>query len=1493
MLKRILCSMLIILVLFAYLSVTPSFASSTNPIIDANSIYKLIDGWEIQSSDLVGTDGKLISTNRYIPQGWYSTSVPNTVLGALINAGEYGDVFFGDNVAKIGRDRFESPWWYRKAFILSEKEQGKRILLNFNGINYQADVWVNGNLVANKDEVVGTFRTFEFDITDYVICDGVTQNVVAVCVTKPEYGKDLAIYWVDWCPQPADSNMGLWRDVYIATCSSVSVRNPFVTAKVDKDLSTAHLNAYVELSNHTNDNISGKLEATIKSPAGTEIATISQPVAIRAGVKDMEVAFKAEDFDALNISNPELWWPLYMGSQPMYSIEFKFMVNDKVSDKITQKFGIREIYTEFNISPSSKQSLKDMVQFYINHKPLLVRAGGYCPTDLFLRHSSEANRSVIEYCKEMGLNAIRDEGKFWSDELLDLLDENGIMLISGWCCCDRWQQSHQWDEREMWIGTESLKSQLRLLRVHPSMLAWMNGSDNPPSYDTNPATKQRGIEVEQRFFDIEHEAHWEDFAAIISSGSAKIAQINGTYSGMHMDATYDYAPPAYFFEDMNDGGAFGFTSEAGPGPNIPVIETLKKIIPEENLWPYNIGGENYSLWNYHAARGSFANLKVFNMALDNHFGKQSSLEEYVMKAHVQMYDAQRAQFEALNANKYVKASGWVQWMLNNAWPSIYWNLFDYYMNPHGGYFGAKKANEPLHIMYDYASKEVKVINNTFNEYEGLKAKIGVFCLDSTCVYSKEIDDINIEADGASSSVGGSPKTIGYQEINFNGRIEEAYGVKIIDELDVDNSLADILTSTYFIRLELLDSENNLVSVNSYAYSKKKDMPRYQNHSWNVTLQDQYADFTDLQLLEPVDLEIVGTPTVKNQGKEQILTYTIKNNGDSIAYSVFAKVRKGYNGDLIAPIKMEDNYFMLLPGEERTIQAKYYLSDLDGATPVIEVNCYNNICTTKQNPAPSTLDLARGATAKASSYQGSNRADRAIDGSDYTKWQSSTSPSTGADPQWFQVDFDEPTTFNRVIIRWDYLFYAKNIEIQVSDDEINWETVYKGSNDTGFSVDDVMFAPVTKQHVRLTMSGKRPAAPAIGGGRNLGGIDAVAEANSFSICSFEVYNENIDNVDIPDKPAAPQVIGTTATTALLHWDGAIGSYYELYRREGNPIGEYDLIYTGNSINYTDIGLNPESVYWYKLKVVNAAGSSNFSDVSNAAFTKELKGITTAVALPADGEVKISWIDPKGNDVKTIKIIWNEMDEPVLINRGVQSATISGLENGKIYTFKLIALDGNGNESKEVFEVSARPLADSIAQLSGPMFIRSGDNCILELDLVNVNPKTNAADITIKYDSELYSLLNVEPKDNVGSTFIDFKDDRAKGTVKIIAVNLGENGMPKDLPFVKLIFMTDNVNKDFSTEFAVIDAKMSGVDEDDNVFKYDVIGGRWTVEIRTKVPGDVNGDDLINIEDLSLIAKYYGTRQSDANWNIAKFADINEDGVIDIADIAFVARKILNQ
>ena len=169
-----------------------------------------------------------------------------------------------------------------------------------------------------------------------------------------------------------------------------------------------------------------------------------------------------------------------------------------------------------------------------------------------------------------------------------------------------------------------------------------------------------------------------------------------------MNGPYDYVPPIYWYADTKNGGAFGFNTETGPGPQVPPVESIKKFIPKDHLWPID------TMWNYHCGGNVFCNLNRYNEAIDNRLGKPAGLEEYVTKAQFINYESMRAMYEAFTSNKY-NATGIVQWMYNSAWPKFWWQLYDYYLMPNAAFYGAKKACEPLHIQYNPLTKELNLL----------------------------------------------------------------------------------------------------------------------------------------------------------------------------------------------------------------------------------------------------------------------------------------------------------------------------------------------------------------------------------------------------------------------------------------------------------------------------------------------------------------------------------------------------------------------------------------------------------------------------------------------------------------------------------------------------------------------------------------------------------------------------------------------------------------
>ncbi len=531
--------------------------------------FALTDDWVVQSSAKVDQKGDEISTPGFQPKSWHAVSVPTTVVAALVKEEIYPDPGFGMNVRQypgvsypIGANfsnlpmppdsPFAVPWWYRKQFVLPASYKGQVVWLNFQGINYRANIWLNGKQIAKSDDVAGAWRTYEFNVTD-AVRSGAT-NVLAVEVYAPTEN-DLAITFVDWNPAPPDKEMGLWRDVYFTTSAPVAIRYPTVLTHFDSPGSApAHLTVTALLKNGANQPIKGSLKGKIEN------VEFAQDVELAAG-ESKDVSFDPDKFLQLNFANPRLWWPAQMGTPNLYRLNLEFDVDGKLSDRLDTRFGIREVTSELLAT--------DRRAFVVNGKKILIRGGGWSP-DMLLRENSQRLHDEFRYVQDMGLNTIRLEGKLETEEFLDLADQQGILIMAGWCCCDHWEHWSKWSPQDYDIAKNSLQDQIYRLRSHPSLVMWLNGSDNPPPPD-----------VEQTYLNVEKQLRWPN--PVVSSATAKPAEVSGD-SGVKMTGPYEYVAPGYWLQDSDNpnrttkcnqggcGGAYGFNTETSPGPAVPPIE---------------------------------------------------------------------------------------------------------------------------------------------------------------------------------------------------------------------------------------------------------------------------------------------------------------------------------------------------------------------------------------------------------------------------------------------------------------------------------------------------------------------------------------------------------------------------------------------------------------------------------------------------------------------------------------------------------------------------------------------------------------------------------------------------------------------------------------------------------------------------------------------------------------------------------------------------------
>jgi len=862
--------------------------------------FPLREGWALQSSVKVAETGEAISSATFQPKikDWLKATVPTTVVASQVKSGLLPDPFYGMNLRQypgvgypIGFNFSNIPmppdspyavsWWYRKQFALPNEYAGKTVWLNFRGINYRANIFLNGKQIANSNEVAGAWRTYEFNIASAVKPG---ENVLAVQVYAPTEAS-LAITFVDWNPAPPDKNMGLWREVYLTWSGPVALRHPAVVSKVDSPANNAaHLTVTALVKNASDHAVKGTLEGRI------EKIELSQPVELAPG-ESKNIVFTPEQYPQLNLTNPRLWWPTQMGTPNLYDLDLSFELDGKVSDSSHTEFGIREITSE--VAEHAANRFKRL--FKINGKNILIRGGGWTP-DMMLRQDSQRLADEFRYVRDIGLNTIRLEGKLETEEFLELADRQGILVMAGWCCCDFWEHWGNWKTEDFGIAQASLRDQIYRLRSHPSMVVWLNGSDNPPPPD-----------VEEMYLKVEQDLLWPN--PVVSSATAKPTTVTGE-SGGKMSGPYEYVAPSYWMSDPHRapeeqncnaggcGGAYGFNTETSMGPAVPTIESVRRMVPKDHLWPVD------EYWNFHAGGGAFKDLHVFTDALNARYGQANSAEEFTYKSQLMTYEGVRAMYEAYSRNKYT-STGVIQWMLNNAWPSMIWHLYDYYLQPGGGYFGAKKAMQALDPVYGYDDHSVWLVSSQYADAKGLKLTARVFNLDGAEKFSK-----NVALDAAADSA---------------AKVFELPGI-------------DGLSPAYFLDLRVTDASGKLAGSNFYWLSTKPETIDWAKSNWYTTPTASYADYTSLAQLPKTKLN-VSSRTLK-EGAESITRVTLENPSKSVALFVRLKVDKGKGGEEILPVVWQDNYVSLLPGEKRDISATYRTSELGKAKAEVEVSGWN-------------------------------------------------------------------------------------------------------------------------------------------------------------------------------------------------------------------------------------------------------------------------------------------------------------------------------------------------------------------------------------------------------------------------------------------------------------------------------------------------------------------------------------------------------------------------
>lgn len=404
------------------------------------------------------------------------------------------------------------------------------MIVEFRGINYRADIICNKRVIATGATVVGTFRYFSFDLTSAIVYD--QPNQLEVVITPPVNSPwnsstiDLAMTFVDWTPFPPDQNLGLWREVYVTIVDTpVTLSSPLVASSVAVDLQSASLTVSVDVTNWSSQPITGVI--TIALP-GVISTTLSQTVTINGGATPQLITFAPSVYASLQIAKPQLWWPYQMGSPTLHSLNITFTRtgSSSPSDTLHTRYGIRTVTSELT---SSHHRL-----YRINGRPILIRGGGYSP-DLLLTQEIDTHRlaQIMALTKDLGLNTIRFEGKFPTEAFFSMADQEGILMIVGWCCCDSWQHWKYWKAEQHLVASSSTRDQAKRLRIHASMVAfWYSSDDLPP------------VDVEKEYINaLMVDAAWPN--PILASASDRTSKVSGA-TGVKMSGPYAWVPPNYW-----------------------------------------------------------------------------------------------------------------------------------------------------------------------------------------------------------------------------------------------------------------------------------------------------------------------------------------------------------------------------------------------------------------------------------------------------------------------------------------------------------------------------------------------------------------------------------------------------------------------------------------------------------------------------------------------------------------------------------------------------------------------------------------------------------------------------------------------------------------------------------------------------------------------------------------------------------------------------------
>lgn len=864
--------------------------------------YVVDKGWALANSSEIGNNPEEICKSQFNPTNWVNAIVPGTVLTSLVNQGVYPDPYFGLNNLEIPESLCRTSWWYRVPVNLPAEIKNKNLTLVLNGINYKAEVWLNGKLLG---QVNGAFCRGVFDITPWIDRDkenilaikvlpplnpGIPQEQSAVAPRGPNGGvlcKDGPTFFAtegwDWIPGIRDRNMGIWQDVRILATGSVRIVDPQVVTDLDLPDTTK---AYITIKTDVESLSEISEYFTLSASIGKYNINLKKKFKI-SGKESVEVEFNPENSKQLSIKNPELWWLNGYGKAALQNLTLTLKdAGGTVVDEQTIRFGIRELSYEMAAAMPASGNVSR-----INFEPVNYFSNTKLPPFDNINRKQVAEGVFVPSLKEStvksGLEILEGDNPYL------VIKVNGVPVF---CKGGNWGM----DDAMKRVGRERLEPYFRLhkeenfnmirnwtgqnteatfyeLADEYGLLVWNDfwmsteGYNLPP--DDEPLFLKNATDVIKRFRNHPSIAIWcsrnEGYTPVTMEDSlaAVIVRHDGTRHYQPNSRNMNLRPsgPWHFHSEPAEylNYAYGFNTELGT-TSIPTAETIKGMMPPEDTWPIS------DAWYYHDLHHGESD---FRSTLIRDYAEGSTLDNFSKTAQFLNFQSHRAMFEAWNSRMFKSTSGLLLWMSHPAWPSFVWQTYTYDYETHAAYFACKKACEPLHVQMNTKTGEVQVVNTTLKTHENLTV-------------SAEIIGLELQKLGSKS-----------QQVKSESNTAQHCFNLVLPESQ---------TEIFFVVLKILD-ENKKELSNNFYWLKNPNLTGF----IPPTLV-----FRGLKNIEPATVNA----DVKYKIEDGKLKGEIKleNTGNSLAMMIKLNLRNQSNGSRILPVYFSDGYFQLFPGESKIL-----------------------------------------------------------------------------------------------------------------------------------------------------------------------------------------------------------------------------------------------------------------------------------------------------------------------------------------------------------------------------------------------------------------------------------------------------------------------------------------------------------------------------------------------------------------------------------------------